>query len=76
MGQVNRICAMLACYAILQMNSLSLSTKTYFIMIIVVERKYRRPVRSQSTSESFLGGFPIPAVDLMRVPDDSLIPGG
>ena len=41
MGQVNRIFAMLACYAILQMNSLFLSTKIYFIMIIVVERKYR-----------------------------------
>ena len=40
MGQVNRIFAMLACYAILQMNNLSLSTKIYFIMIIVVQQKY------------------------------------
>ena len=41
MGQVNRIFAMLACYAILQMNGLFLSTKIYSIMIIAVERKYR-----------------------------------
>ena len=40
MGQVNHIFAVLACYAILQMIGLFLSTKIYFIMIIMVERKY------------------------------------